>query len=86
VAEMSVTVTAVLFGMQRAFLPLGARQDGRVDLHYEGQEVTLAHVMRDLDMPADTVRIVFLDGDPIEADRLLKDGDTVTFVSPVSGG
>ena len=83
---MGVTVTAVLFGMHRAFLPPGARQNGRVDLHYEGDGVTLAHVMRDLHMPTDTASIVFLGGESIEADRLLKDGDTVTFVSPVSGG
>ena len=83
---MSVTVTVVLVGMHRAFLPPGARQSGRVDFVYEGEEVTLAHVMSDLDMPADTASIVFLDGHPIEADRLLRDGDTVTFVSPVSGG
>jgi sulfur carrier protein ThiS len=43
-------------------------------------------VMRDLQMPADTARIVFLDGHRIEADGVLKDGDTVTFVSPVGGG
>jgi len=83
---MSITVTAVLFGVHRAFLPPGARQNGRVDLRYEGAGVTLAHVMRDLDMPADTSRIVFLDGHRIEADRVLKDGDSVAFVSPVGGG
>jgi len=83
---MSITVTAVMFGLHRAFLPPGARQDGRVDVHYEGEQVTLARVMRDLHMPADTSRIVFLEGHRIEADRLLKDGDTVAFVSPVGGG
>jgi sulfur carrier protein ThiS len=83
---MSVTVTAVLFGMHRAFLPPGARQNGRVDLHFEGEGVTLARVMRDLHMPADTSRIVFLEGHRIEADRVLKDGDAVAFVSPVGGG
>jgi sulfur carrier protein ThiS len=83
---MSVTVTAVLFGMHRAFLPPAARPNGRVDLHYEDDGVTLAQVMRDLQMPADTSRIVFRDGHRIEADGVLKDGDTVTFVSPVGGG
>jgi len=83
---MGVNVTAVLMGMHRAFLPARARSDGRVSLHYDGDIVTLADVMRDLEMPADTVRIVFLNGMPIEADKTLEDGDTVTFVSPVSGG
>lgn len=83
---MGITVTAVLFGMHRAFLPPGARPDGRVSLHYEQDRVALADVMRDLGMPPDTVRIVFLEGAPIQADRSLADGDEVVFVSPVSGG
>ena len=83
---MAITVTAVLIGMHRAYLPPGAGQDGSVTLRYEQATVTLGEIMRDLTMPADTVRIVFLKGAPIEADQLLEDGDTVTFVSPVSGG
>ena len=83
---MSITVTAALFGMHRACLPPGAGQDGRVSLRYEQETVTLAEVMRDLAMPLDTARIVFLRGAPIEADQRLEDGDTVSFVSPVSGG
>ena len=83
---MSITVTAALFGMHRAYLPPGAGQDGRVSLHYDQETVTLADVMRDLAMPLDTVRIVFLRGAPIEADQRLEDGDMVSFVSPVSGG
>jgi sulfur carrier protein ThiS len=81
-----ITVTAVLLGMHRPLGPPGAAQRGRVDLHYEGEGVPLARVMRDLRMPADSSRIVFLDGHCIEADRVLKDGDTVTFVSQVGGG
>ena len=84
--EVGVTVTAVLFGMHRAFLPPGARQEGRVDLRYAGDGVTLAVVMSDLGMPAETASIVFLDGQPIAPDHMLKDGDSVAFVSPVSGG
>ena len=83
---MSITVTAMLFGVDRMTLPPGARQSGRVDLRYEDEAVTLAHVKSDLHMPADTSRIALLDGHRIEADRVLKDGDTVTFVSPVGGG
>lgn len=83
---MTITVTAVLIGMHRAFLPAGAGPDGRVSLQYEQETVTLGDVMRDLAMPQDTVRIVFLRGMPIAVDRTLDDGDTVTFVSPVSGG
>jgi len=83
---MPVTVTAVLIGMHRAFLPPGAGPDGRVSLQYEQETVTLGDVMRDLGMPQDTVRIVFLRGMPIVPDQVLDDGDSVTFVSPVSGG
>ncbi len=83
---MAITVTAALFGLHRAFLPPGAEQDGRVRLSYERDDVTLADVMSDLGMPADTVRIVFLRGAPIQADQPLEDGDVVAFVSPVSGG
>jgi sulfur carrier protein ThiS len=83
---MTVTVTAVLIGMHRAFLPPEAGPDGRVSLEYDQETVTLGDVMRDLAMREDTVRIVFLRGMPISADRTLDDGDTVTFVSPVSGG
>ena len=81
-----VTVTVVLFGMHRAFLPYGARQKGRIELHYDTESVTPAQLMRDLAMPADQAGIVLLDGNPIEPDHLLADGDTVSFVAPVSGG
>jgi sulfur carrier protein ThiS len=83
---MGITVTAALFGMHRAFLPPGAGPDGRVSLHFDQEVVTLADVMRDLGMPPDTVRIVFLRGAPIQAEQRLADGDAVSFVSPVSGG
>ena len=83
---MGITVTAELIGMHRAFLPPGAGPDGRVRLRYDQEVVTLADVMRDLGMPPDTVRIVFLRGAPIQAEQRLADGDMVSFVSPVSGG
>ena len=83
---MTLTVTAVLVGVHRAFLPPGAAPDGRVSLRYDQETVTLGDVMRDLAMPQETARIVFLRGMPITVDRVLDDGDTVTFVSPVSGG
>ena len=51
---MTVTVTAVLIGMHRAFLPPGAGPDGRVSLQYDQETVTLEDVMRDLAMPQDT--------------------------------
>jgi sulfur carrier protein ThiS len=83
---MAITVTVSLFGIHRAFLSPGLGQDGRMMLRYEQEAVTLADVMRDLGMAGDTVRIVFLRGTAIEADQLLKDGDELSFVSPVSGG
>jgi sulfur carrier protein ThiS len=83
---MSVTVTVVLFGMHRAFLPQSARSDGQADLHYDADHVTVAQVMADLALPADQAGIVLLDGNPIDKDHALKDGDRVSFVSPVSGG
>ena len=83
---MGVTVTVVLFGMHRALLPYGARQKGRIELRYDTESVTPAQLMRDLAMPADQAGIVLLDGNPIEPDHPLADGDTVSFVAPVSGG
>jgi sulfur carrier protein ThiS len=83
---VAISVTATLFGVHRAFLPPEARSHGRVVLHYEQETVTLEDVMRDLGMPPDTFRIVFLRGAPIQPDQRLEDGDTVSFVSPVSGG
>lgn len=79
-------VTVVLIGVHRAFLPAAAGREGRVVMHYDREAVTLARVMRDLAMPADTPRIVFLGGEAIEDDHVLKDGDIVNFVSPVGGG
>jgi sulfur carrier protein ThiS len=81
-----VTVTVVLFGMHRALLPYGARQKGRIVLRYDAESVTPAQLMRDLAMPADQAGIVLLDGNPIGPDHSLADGDTVSFVAPVSGG
>jgi sulfur carrier protein ThiS len=81
-----VEVTIILVGAHRAYLPADARRDGRVLLRCVGPSVTLAEVMRRLAMPADTPRIVFLDGETIGDDQVLSDGDAVTFVSPVGGG
>lgn len=79
-------VTAVLLGMHRAFLPPGSRQEGRVTLEFEGDEVPLADVLVALGVPPEAPRIVFLDGDPVTDDRRLRDGQTITLVSPVGGG
>ncbi len=79
-------VTAVLLGLHRAFLPPGARQEGRVTLAFDGGQTDLAHVLEALGMPADTPRIVFLDGEAITDEQVLRDGQTVTFVSPLGGG
>ena len=79
-------IVAVLIGGHRAVLPPDVRRQGSIELEYETETVTLADVMRDLHMPPDTPRIVFLDGNPIQDDRALRDGETVTFVSPVAGG
>jgi|WetSurMetagenome_2_1015567.scaffolds.fasta_scaffold387649_2 sulfur carrier protein ThiS len=79
-------VTAVLLGMHRAFLPPGSRQEGRVTLEFESDEVQLPAVLAALGIPTDAPRIVFLDGDPITDDQPLHDGQTVTLVSPVGGG
>lgn len=79
-------VTAVLLGLHRVFLPAEAQHEGRVTLDYDEEPVTLACVMHDLGMPADTPRIVFLRGEAIREDHELLDGDEVTFVSPLGGG
>lgn len=79
-------VVAVLVGAHRAVLPPELRQHGRVELEYESDGVTLADVMKDLHLPQDTPRIVFLDGNAIQEDQVLGDGDVVNFVSPIGGG
>lgn len=79
-------VTAVLFGAHRAFLPPGAGGQGSVTLHFAEPAVPLSAVISALGMPAETAKIVFLDGQPIGDDRMLQDGDAVTFVSPLGGG
>jgi sulfur carrier protein ThiS len=79
-------VTVVLLGMHRALLPPGARQAGRVALEFEGVETDVAHVVAALGMQPGAAKIVFLEGDPVGDDHVLRDGQTVTFVSPVGGG
>jgi sulfur carrier protein ThiS len=79
-------VTVVLLGMHRALLPPGALQAGRVALEFDGDTTDVAHVVAARGMRPGAARIVFLDGNPVTDDHVLRDGQTVTFVSPVGGG
>ncbi len=79
-------ILAVLVGAHRVVLPPHLRSDGRIELTYAAESVTLADVMKDLHLPPETPRIVFLDGNAIQDDQTLRDGQTVTFVSPIGGG
>lgn len=77
-------VTVVLLGMHRAFLPSAAA--GRVTLDFTEDAVTLSRVREALGIPADAARIVFVDGQPVEDETVVRDAETVTFVSPIGGG
>jgi len=81
-----MSVTAVLLGLHRAFLPAAARSSGRVELRFPTTTVPLSRVVDELGMPPEMARIVLLDGEAITDDHLLRDGETVTFVSPIGGG
>lgn len=81
-----MTVTVRLLGLHRALLPPAAVRDGYVRLQFDGAGVTVATVMAELGMTADAGRIVLLDGEAIGDDHVLRDGQTVTFVSPLGGG
>ena len=79
-------MTVVLLGMHRAFLPPGAAESGRVTLDFAEDAVTLSRVREALGIPADAARIVFLDGQPVEDETVVRHDETVTFVSPIGGG
>lgn len=79
-------VTVELLGLHRALLPPGDRRSGRVQLRFSAAEVSVATVMAELGMAADAGRIVLLDGEAVGDGHLLRDGQTVTVVSPLGGG
>ena len=80
-----MNVRVVLLGQYRALLPPGAAGDA-VTLTFEAAAVPLGDVVRELRMPAGTGRIALLDGEAVSDEHLLRDGDLVTFVSPIGGG
>jgi hypothetical protein len=80
-----MNVDVVLLGLYRAYLPVGAGGD-TVRLDFTADAVPLRDVVRQLRIPDDVVRVVFLRGEAIADDHLLHDGDLVTFASPIGGG
>jgi molybdopterin converting factor small subunit len=42
--------------------------------------------LRALQVPADTVKLIFLNGIHAQADQILKEGDRVGVFPPVAGG
>jgi molybdopterin converting factor small subunit len=81
-----VRVTAVLLGLHRALLPPGSLAAGSVTLEYAEDGVPVSRVREAVGIAADAARIVFLEGRAVNDETILRDGQTVTFVSPVGGG
>jgi hypothetical protein len=80
-----VNVDVVLLGQHRALLPPGTAGD-TVTLTFAADAVSLGEVAGELRLPAGAARIALLRGESIPDEHLLRDGDVVTFVSPIGGG
>ena len=79
-----ITVQVKLFATLRRYYPdLGIGEAMPVELK---DEATVGQLIRNLELPADHVKVVFVNGVVRQEDHLLSEGDEAGIFPPVGGG
>lgn len=76
-----MTVRVKLFGSLKRYLPAGAQgRQAAVEVPAGGR---VRDVMRLIDVPDEMATVILVNGEHIEADAGVKDGDTVSLFPPI---
>lgn len=79
-----MTVTVLLFGLLRDYLPSGTRGNSASIELPEGADIET--LVLELQIPYRRVYALLVNGQQAEGSALLNDGDEVTLMPPFSGG
>lgn len=74
-----MTVRVKLFGSLRRHLPAGGRQ-ATVEVPSEGR---VRDVMRLIGVPEEAATVILVNGEHVEADAEVKEGDSVSLFPPI---
>jgi len=70
----------------KLFVTLSQYHPGDGGFHEVEEGTTVAGMIRDLGIPKDTVKLIFINGKKAEPDREICHGDRVGLFPPVGGG
>ncbi len=79
-----IEVEIRLFGVLRANYP--GKKPGEPICISLPEGAAVEHLLRTLDLPSETVKIVFVNGVICKENYCLKDGDRVGIFPPIAGG
>jgi len=83
--QSSMRIQVRLYASLQRFMP--AERDGSSFHDMEVDEgVTVGEVLHALHVPAETVKLIFLNGIHAQTDQTLKEGDRLGVFPPVAGG
>jgi molybdopterin synthase sulfur carrier subunit len=74
-----------LYASLERYLPIEKERSPLHDLEAD-EGTTIGEFLQALHVPADTVKLIFLNGIHAQADQKLKDGDRLGVFPPVAGG
>jgi molybdopterin converting factor small subunit len=74
-----------LYASLGKYMPQAALEKGRDDLEI-GEGTTIKAFLQRLNVPLETVKLIFVNGVHAKGDEVLKDGDRLGVFPPVAGG
>jgi molybdopterin synthase sulfur carrier subunit len=83
--QSSMRIQVRLYASLQRFMP-GERDSASFQDMELDEGTTVAEFLHALHVPADTVKLIFLNGIRAEADQILKEGDRLGVFPPVAGG
>ena len=72
-----------LFASLSVYMPETDSADAVIDIK---QGISIRELLEQFNVPADSVKIIFVNGVHAERDEILKEGDRVGIFPPVAGG
>jgi molybdopterin synthase sulfur carrier subunit len=83
--QSSMRIQVRLYASLQRFMPGERDSSSFHDMEVE-EGTTVGAFLQALDVPAETVKLIFLNGIHAHADQILKEGDRLGVFPPVAGG
>jgi sulfur-carrier protein len=83
--QSSMRIQVRLYASLQRFMPAERDSSSFHDMEVD-EGTTVAGVMHALHVPAETVKLIFLNGIHAQTDQILKEGDRLGIFPPVAGG